>query len=63
MGIGRALTLAPTGGIHTPSRPPHLPFPPTRSLPVSIEAAEAGTAIIHAYDPEAGRPDHNRSCS
>ncbi|MBP2328901.1 uncharacterized protein (DUF849 family) [Kibdelosporangium banguiense] len=53
------VTCAPTGGIHTPTMSPHLPVTPAEIATASIEAAEAGAAIIHlhARDPETGRPD------
>ncbi|GAB6987647.1 beta-keto acid cleavage family enzyme [Nocardioides pyridinolyticus] len=53
------ITCAPTGGIHTPTMSPHLPVTPDEIAAASIEAAEAGAAIIHlhARDPETGQPD------
>lgn len=53
------ITCAPTGGIHTPTMSPHLPITPDEIARASIDAAEAGAAIIHlhARDPETGRPD------
>ena len=53
------VTCAPTGGIHTPSMSEHLPIAPEEIARASVEAAEAGAAIIHlhARDPEDGRPD------
>ena len=53
------ITCAPTGGIHTPTMTPHLPITPAEIAAASIEAAEAGAAIIHlhARDPETGKPD------
>ena len=53
------ITCAPTGGIHTPTMSPHLPITPAEIARASIEAAEAGAAIIHlhARDPETGKPD------
>ncbi|MEM8775144.1 MAG: 3-keto-5-aminohexanoate cleavage protein [Pseudomonadota bacterium] len=53
------ITCAPTGGIHTPTMSEHLPITPTEIAQASIEAAEAGAAIIHlhARNPEDGRPD------
>ncbi|MEU4224097.1 3-keto-5-aminohexanoate cleavage protein [Nonomuraea sp. NPDC026600] len=53
------ITCAPTGGIHTPTMSPHLPVTPDEIAAASIEAAEAGAAIIHlhARNPETGRPD------
>ena len=53
------ITCAPTGGIHTPTMSPHLPVTPDEIATASIEAAEAGAAIIHlhARNPETGQPD------
>jgi uncharacterized protein (DUF849 family) len=53
------ITCAPTGGIHTPTMSPHLPITPEDIAAASVDAAEAGAAIIHlhARDPETGRPD------
>jgi len=53
------ITCAVTGGIHTPTMSPHLPVTPDEIATASIEAAEAGAAIIHlhARDPETGKPD------
>ncbi len=53
------ITCAPTGGIHTPTMSEHLPVTPGEIARASIEAAEAGAAIIHlhARNPENGRPD------
>ncbi|MBA0050937.1 3-keto-5-aminohexanoate cleavage protein [Streptomyces sp. AJS327] len=53
------ITCAPTGGIHTPTMSPHLPITPEEIAQASVEAAQAGAAIIHlhARDPEDGRPD------
>ena len=55
------ITCAPTGGIHTPTMSEHLPITPTQIAEASIEAAEAGAAIIHlhARNPETGQPDPN----
>ena len=52
------ITCAPTGSIHTPSMSPYLPVTPDEIAAASIEAAEAGAAILHlhARDPENGRP-------
>jgi uncharacterized protein (DUF849 family) len=52
------ITCAVTGAIHTPSMSPHLPITPEQIAAQSIEAAEAGAAIIHlhARDPETGKP-------
>jgi uncharacterized protein (DUF849 family) len=53
------ITCAPTGGIHTPTMSPHLPVTPEEIAQASIEAAQAGAAIIHlhARNPETGQPD------
>jgi len=52
------ITCAVTGSIHTPTMSPHLPITPNEIAAQSIEAAEAGAAILHlhARDPEDGRP-------
>lgn len=52
------ITCAVTGSIHTPTMSPHLPLTPEEIARDSIEAAEAGAAIIHlhARHPEDGRP-------
>jgi uncharacterized protein (DUF849 family) len=52
------ISCAITGGIHTPSMSPHLPITPEQIARESIDAAEAGAAIIHlhARDPETGEP-------
>ena len=52
------ITCAATGSIHTPSMSPHIPLTPSEIAEQSIEAAEAGAAIIHlhARNPEDGSP-------
>ncbi|GLQ05144.1 3-keto-5-aminohexanoate cleavage protein [Sneathiella chinensis] len=52
------ITCAVTGSIHTPSMSDHLPVTGEEIARHSVEAAEAGAAIIHlhARDPESGRP-------
>jgi uncharacterized protein (DUF849 family) len=52
------ITCAVTGSIHTPTMSPYLPLTPDEIAKQSIEAAEAGAAIIHlhARDPKDGRP-------
>ncbi|SMF65804.1 Uncharacterized conserved protein, DUF849 family [Tistlia consotensis] len=52
------ISCAVTGSIHTPSMSPHLPVTPAEIAEQSIEAAEAGAAILHlhARDPETGKP-------
>ena len=55
------ITCAPTGAIHTPSMSPHLPVTADEIARASIEAAEAGAAIVHlhARDPRDGRPSQD----
>ena len=43
------ITCAVTGSIHTPSMSPHLPLTPADIAQQSIDAAEAGAAIIHLH--------------
>ena len=52
------ISCAVTGAIHTPSMSAALPITPEEIARSSIEAAEAGAAIIqlHARDPETGEP-------
>ena len=52
------ISCAVTGAIHTPSMSDHLPITPEEIARSSIEAAEAGAAIIHlhARDPKTGEP-------
>ena len=52
------ITCAVTGGAHTPSLSPFLPFAPEEIAVQSIAAAQAGAAILHlhARDPQTGRP-------
>jgi uncharacterized protein (DUF849 family) len=52
------ISCAITGGIHTPSMSNYLPITPEEIAKSSIEAAEAGAAIIHlhARDPSDGSP-------
>jgi uncharacterized protein (DUF849 family) len=52
------ISCAVTGAIHTPSMSDALPITPEEIAQSSIEAAEAGAAIIHlhARDPETGEP-------
>ncbi len=52
------ISCAVTGAIHTPSMSDYLPITPEQIAQSSIEAAEAGAAIIHlhARDPETGEP-------
>ena len=52
------ITCAVTGSIHTPTMSPYLPLTPAEIADASIEAAQAGAAIIHlhARRPENGAP-------
>lgn len=52
------ITCAITGGIHTPTMSDALPLTPDEITKQSVEAAEAGAAILHlhARDPIDGRP-------
>ena len=52
------ISCAITGAIHTPSMSDALPITPEEIARASIEAAEAGAAIIHlhARNPETGEP-------
>ena len=52
------ISCAITGAIHTPSMSDALPITPEEIAQASIEAAEAGAAIIHlhARNPETGEP-------
>lgn len=52
------ITCAVTGSIHTPTMSPHLPITPDQIVEQSVEAAEAGAAILHlhARNPVDGRP-------
>ena len=52
------ISCAITGAIHTPSMSDALPITPEEIATASIEAAEAGAAIIHlhARNPETGEP-------
>jgi len=55
------ITCAVTGAIHTPSMSPHLPVTPDQIAQASIEAAEAGAAIVHlhARNPIDGSPSQD----
>jgi uncharacterized protein (DUF849 family) len=52
------ISCAVTGAVHTPSMSDYLPITPEQIAAQSIEAAEAGAAIIHlhARDPATGAP-------
>jgi uncharacterized protein (DUF849 family) len=52
------ITCASTGSIHTPTMSAHLPITPDEIATQSIEAAEAGAAILHlhARNPKTGQP-------
>jgi uncharacterized protein (DUF849 family) len=52
------ISCAITGAIHTPSMSDALPITPDQIARASIDAAEAGAAIIHlhARNPETGQP-------
>jgi uncharacterized protein (DUF849 family) len=52
------ISCAITGATHTPSMSEYLPLTPADIEQQSIEAAEAGAAILHlhARDPLDGRP-------
>jgi uncharacterized protein (DUF849 family) len=52
------ISCAVTGSIHTPSMSPYLPITAEEIADQSVEAAEAGAAVIHlhARDPSDGRP-------
>jgi 3,5-dioxohexanoate:acetyl-CoA acetone transferase len=55
------ITCAITGAIHTPTLSDALPYTPTDIARQSIEAADAGAAILHlhARDPQTGAPTGN----
>src|SRR5690349_3980620 len=52
------ITCAVTGAMHTPTMSPYLPLTPDQITEQSIEAAEAGAAILHlhARNPADGQP-------
>jgi Uncharacterized conserved protein len=52
------ITCAVTGAIHTPTMSRYLPITSEEIAQASVEAAQAGAAIIHlhARDPQDGRP-------
>ena len=43
------ISCAITGAVHTPSMSPHLPCTPEEIARQSIDAANAGAAIIHLH--------------
>ncbi len=51
------ITCAVTGGGDTVGKSPHVPVTPEQIAAASIEAAEAGAAVVHCHvrDPETGR--------
>lgn len=53
------ITCAVTGAIHTPTMSDYLPITPDEIVAASVEAAEAGAAIVHlhARNADDGRPD------
>jgi uncharacterized protein (DUF849 family) len=52
------ITCAITGSVHTPTMSEHLPITPDEIVAQSVEAAEAGAAMLHlhARDAVTGRP-------
>lgn len=52
------ISCAVTGSIHTPSMSPYLPITAEQIIEQSIDAAQAGAAILHlhARNPQDGRP-------
>ncbi|WP_130871034.1 3-keto-5-aminohexanoate cleavage protein [Intestinimonas massiliensis (ex Afouda et al. 2020)] len=52
------LTAAISGAVHTAEMSPYLPITPAEIISQSVEAYEAGAAVvhIHARDPETGEP-------
>ena len=53
------ITCAVTGGIHTPTMSPYLPYRPDDIAESAIEASRAGATILHlhARHPQTGKPD------
>ncbi|MGI6853847.1 3-keto-5-aminohexanoate cleavage protein [Mesorhizobium sp. 1B3] len=51
-------TCAITGNLTKPDQTPYLPISPAQIIDSSLEAAEAGAAVVHIHvrDPETGRP-------
>ena len=52
------ISCAVTGSVHTPTMSPALPVTPEEIAQASLDAHEAGAAVIHlhARDPRDGRP-------
>lgn len=52
------ISCAVTGSVHTPTMSPYLPLTPDQIAEQSVEAAEAGAAILHlhARNPDDGSP-------
>ncbi|MDW8327040.1 MAG: 3-keto-5-aminohexanoate cleavage protein [Anaerolineales bacterium] len=52
------ITCAITGSSHTPTMSPHLPYTPDDIVQQSVEAAQAGAAVVHlhARNPADGSP-------
>lgn len=52
------ITAAVTGNIHTPTMTPYLPITPDDIVEQSVEAYEAGAAVIHYHvrEPATGQP-------
>lgn len=52
------ISCAVTGAMHTPTMSPYLPLTPDEIATASVEAADAGAAIVHlhARTPETGEP-------
>ena len=52
------VSCAVTGAIHTPTMSDHLPVTPDEIVKASVDAADAGAAVIHlhARNPQDGRP-------
>jgi len=55
------ITAAITGAVTTREQTPHLPITPEEIANSSLEAAEAGAAIVHIHvrDPQTGKPSMN----
>ena len=51
------ISVAPTGGIHTPTMSPYLPISQGQIAAAAIEAANAGAAVLHLHARKSdGRP-------